>query len=120
MFKSEYDLTAMKNYRHGLFQCVCCRQINIEDYLNPISKNDNKQKSEFLISGRPRTLENRENGQKKSLHGNIRKFEKNDEISGNLKKKIHCLILSKYLNYNQLSCGYWRYPSVLYLDNLRL
>ena len=46
-----------------------------------------------MSAGWPRTLENRENGEKKSLQGKIREFEillKIREKSGNFKKSYLC------------------------------
>ena len=54
-----------------------------------------RQKFNVHRSGWPRTLENRENGEKNSLQGKIREFEillKIREKSGNLKKSYHCKV----------------------------
>ena len=61
----------------------------LEKYLNLERFLEMSLKIKSALTGWPRTLENRENGQKNSLQGKIREFEKMMKIrekSGNLKK----------------------------------
>ena len=60
-------------------------------------------------SGWPRTLENRENGEKKSLQGKIREFEillKIREKSGNFKKSYLCKVkIFKFYSCSDVATG---------------